>query len=243
MAILGLLETGHKLTANRNGIDATPPYFIPGPPPIGGFLGIGTFGAVIMQKSLPPNKDALFDVGASGPVVSFILATIATIIGLSFSTYSWVPMGSPTLPVPLLLRLIIPYLPLASKIPPNPGHLYELVIILHPVAVAGWVGMFVTMLNLVPATMLDGGHVSRSLLGEKARAVLTILSVVYLVFVSLPMAIFVLFLSMYRHPGPLDDVSRLSTSRKLLAVVLVIIFVLSSFLYDMVYILRGLLNV
>jgi membrane-associated protease RseP (regulator of RpoE activity) len=243
MAILGLHEMGHKLTANKHGIDATPPYFIPGPPPIGGFLGIGTFGAVIMQKSLPPNKDALFDIGSSGPIVSFILATVATIIGLRFSVYSWVPMGSPTLPVPLLLRLIVPYLPLASTIPPNPGHLYELVITLHPVAVAGWVGMFVTMLNLMPAAMLDGGHVSRSLLGEKTRAVLTILSIAYLVFVSFPMAIFVLFLSMYRHPGPLDDVSSLSTSRKLLAIVLVIIFVLSSFLYDLIYILRGLLNV
>jgi len=241
MAILGLHEMGHKLTANRNGIDATPPYFIPGPPPIGGFLGIGTFGAVIMQKSLPPNKDALFDVGASGPVVSFILATIATIIGLRFSVSAWIPIGSSTLPVPLLLRLIIPYLapPLAT---PNPGSLYQPAIILHPVAVAGWVGMFVTMLNLMPAAMLDGGHVSRSLLGEKTRTVLTALSIIYLVFVSLPMAIFVLFLSMYKHPGPLDDVSSLSKSRKLLAAVLVIIFVLSSFLYDLVYTLEGLLN-
>jgi membrane-associated protease RseP (regulator of RpoE activity) len=229
MAILGLHEMGHKLTANRNGIDATPPYFIPGLPPIGGFLGIGTFGAVIMQKSLPPNKDALFDVGSSGPIVSFILATIATIIGLHFSTSTWIPVGSSTLPVPLLLRLIIPYLapPLTTQ---SPGSLYEPAIILHPVAVAGWVGMFVTMLNLVPAAMLDGGHVSRSLLGEKTRTVLTVLSIVYLVFVSIPMAIFVLFLSMYRHPGPLDDVSSLSTSKKLLAVVLVIIFVLSAFL-------------
>lgn len=243
MAILGLHEMGHKLTANRHGIDATPPYFIPGPPPIGEFLGIGTFGAVIMQKSLPPNKDALFDIGSSGPIVSFILATVATIIGLRFSMYSWIPIGSPTLPVPLLLQLIIPYLSPASTIPPSPGHQYELVITLHPVAVAGWVGIFVTMLNLMPAAMLDGGHVSRSLLGEKTRAVLTILSIIYLVFVSLPMAIFVLFLSMYRHPGPLDDVSSLSTNRKLLAVVLIIIFVLSSFLYDLIYILRGLLNV
>jgi membrane-associated protease RseP (regulator of RpoE activity) len=229
MSILGLHEMGHKLTANRHGIDATPPYFIPGPPPIGEFLGIGTFGAVIIQKSLPPNKDALFDVGASGPIVSFILATIATIIGLRFSTSTWIPIGSSTLPVPLLLQLIIPYLapPLTT---PRPGSLYQPAIVLHPVAVAGWVGMFVTMLNLMPAAMLDGGHVSRSLLGEKTRAVLTVLSIIYLVFVSIPMAIFVLFLSMYKHPGPLDDVSSLSTSKKLLAAVLVIIFILSLFL-------------
>jgi membrane-associated protease RseP (regulator of RpoE activity) len=231
MAILGLHEMGHKLTANRNRIDATPPYFIPGPPPIGGFFGIGTFGAVIMQKSLPPNKDSLFDIGASGPIVSFLLATVATIIGLRLSTYGWVQKGSSTLPVPLLFQLIMPYFrPASATAPRSPGPQYERVIMLHPIAIAGWVGMFVTLLNLVPATMLDGGHVSRSLFNEKARTVLTVLSILYLVFVSLPMAIFVLFLSMYKHPGPLDDVSRLSTSRKLLAIVLGIIFVLSSFI-------------
>ncbi len=65
LAVLGTHEMGHKITANKNGIDATFPYFIPGPPPL------GTFGAVIMQKSLPPNRDALFDVGADGPIFGF----------------------------------------------------------------------------------------------------------------------------------------------------------------------------
>jgi membrane-associated protease RseP (regulator of RpoE activity) len=182
-----------------------------------------------MQKSLPPNKDALFDVGASGPIVSFILATIATIVSLPFSRYSLIPIGSATLPVPLLIQIVAPYLlPPPPTAPPGPG--YERVINLHPVAFAGWVGMFVTLLNLMPAAMLDGGHVSRSIFGEKTRSVLTVLSIVYLVFVSWPMAIFVLFLSMYKHPGPLDDVSSLSTKKKLLAIVLVIIFILSSFL-------------
>jgi membrane-associated protease RseP (regulator of RpoE activity) len=229
MAILGLHEMGHKLTANKHAIEATAPYFIPGPPPIGGFFGIGTFGAVIMQKSLPPNKDALFDVGASGPIVSFILATIATIVSLPYSKYSFIPVGSATLPIPLLIQLVAPYL-LPPRPTTHPQRGYELAINLHPVAIAGWVGMFVTMLNLMPAAMLDGGHVSRSVLGEKARSVLTVLSIIYLVFVSLPMAIFVVFLSMYKHPGPLDDVSGLSPRRKLLTIVLVMIFVLSSFL-------------
>ena len=90
--------------------------------------------------------------------------------------------------------------------------------------------MFVTMLNLITAAMLDGGHVSHSVLGEKARSVLTVLSIIYLFLVSLPLTIFVVFLSMYKHPGPSDDVSGLSPRRKLLTIVLVIIFVLSSFL-------------
>ena len=79
MAVLGTHEMGHKITANKKGIATTPPYFIPGPPPL------GTFGGVIMQKSLPPNKDALFDVGADGPIAGFIIATIVSIIGLTLT--------------------------------------------------------------------------------------------------------------------------------------------------------------
>ena len=230
MAILGMHEMGHKLTADREGIEATPPYFIPGPPPIGGvFVGIGTFGALIMQKSLPPNKDALFDVGASGPIVGFIVTIIATIVGIPFSIYDWVPKGSPTLPVPALFRLVAPFLlPPFEMAPPSPGLEYVSVVILHPVAFAGWIGMVVTMLNLLPAAMLDGGHVARCLAGEKTRAVLTILSVLLLVLTDFwPMAILVLFLSSYKHPGPLDDVSDLSTGRKLLSILLIAVFVLS----------------
>jgi len=222
IAVLGMHEMGHKLTANKKGIDATPPYFIPGPPPFGGILGIGTFGAVIMQKSLPPNKDALFDVGASGPIVGFILAVIVSIVGLLLSPIYPVPpepMGF--LPAPLIFELFAKFV---VKLPSN--HY----ILLHPVAFAGWVGMVITMLNLLPAAMLDGGHVARSLVGEKARSILTFLSILLLIVEDFwPMAIFVLFISMYRHPGPLDDVSSLSTNRKLLTVVLVAIFVLSSF--------------
>jgi hypothetical protein len=243
MAVLGTHEMGHKLTANKRGIEATPPYFIPGPPPIGGFLLIGTFGAVIMQKSLPPNKDALFDVGGSGPIVGFIVAVIVTIVGLPFSGYDWILKDVSTLPVPLLFQLVAPFLlPPFDMRPPCPGPDYVSVIMLHPVALAGWVGMIVTMLNLLPAAMLDGGHIARSLLGEKTRVVLTFLSIVSLIFVSPPMAIFVLFLSMYKHPGPLDDVSSLSTSRKLLAIVAVAVFVLCSFLHYLVFILLELLG-
>jgi len=231
MAVIGMHEMGHKITANRKGIEATPPYLIPGPPPI--FGGFGTFGAVIMQKSLAPNKDALFDIGASGPIVGFIVGVIATIAGLPFSIYGWVPKGSLTLPVPMLFRLIGPFLlPPSETAPSPPGPGYDPVVFLHPVAVAGWVGMIVTMLNLLPAAMLDGGHVSRALFGERTRTILTILSILSLILVSPIMAIFVLFLSMQKHPGSLDDVSSLSLGKKLIAIVLVVIFALSSFFYD-----------
>lgn len=232
MAALGLHELGHKLLADKRGVDATPPYFIPGPPPMGGFLLFGTFGAVIVQKSLPPNKDSLFDIGSSGPILSFILATIATIIGLLFSPIKYSAELSPSLPIPLLFWLLAEVF---VVVPPAPSGTPYAYIMLHPVAFAGWVGMFVTMLNLLPAAMLDGGHVSRSLFNEKTRTVLTYLSVLSLVFISLPMSIFVLFMSMSKHPGPLDDVSSLSTSRKIVAIVLGIILVLSSFLHYLVF--------
>jgi len=228
MVILGLHEMGHKLTADKKGIDATPPYFIPGPPPIGNFLGIGTFGAVIFQKSLPPNKDALFDVGSSGPIMSFTLATIASIVGLLFSPLVFKSTQEPGMPLPLLFWLLIETMIVVPQTPPGKPYAY---ILPHPVAFAGWVGMFVTMLNLMPAAMLDGGHISRSLFGEKTRAVLTAFSVLSLFLISPVMAIFVLFMAMSKHPGPLDDVSSLSRGRKLMFVGMAVIFVLSSFLH------------
>ncbi|MEM2105306.1 MAG: site-2 protease family protein [Candidatus Bathyarchaeia archaeon] len=240
MTILGLHELGHKIAANKKGIDATPPYFIPGPPPIGGFLGLGTFGAVIMQKSLPPNKDSLFDIGSSGPIFSFILASLATFVGLLFSPIMYSDKQLPSLPVPLLFLLLAEFL---IKVPPAPQDKPYAYIMLHPVAVAGWAGIFVTMLNLMPTAMLDGGHIARSIFGRKARAILTVFSFLSLIFVSPVMAIFVLFMSMYGHPGPLDDVSSLSKGRKILAIFIVIIFVLSSFLHYLVFLFLDLFGI
>jgi membrane-associated protease RseP (regulator of RpoE activity) len=216
LAILGAHEMGHKLAANRHKVEATYPYFIPGLPPI------GTFGAVIQQKSLSPNKDALFDLGASGPLIGFIVTIVVTAIGVMISPVvpeSQLPANTAPLAVPILFELLTGAL---VKWPTAHGTYY---LLLHPVAFAGWVGMIVTMLNLLPTGTLDGGHTVRSLLGEKARIVLTILSIaVLLIFQYWLMLIFVLFLSFYHHPGPLDDVSRLSTGRKALALLLVVIF-------------------
>jgi membrane-associated protease RseP (regulator of RpoE activity) len=223
MAVSGIHEMGHKLTANKNGIEATPPYFIPGPPAMVG--GFGTFGAVIFQKSLPANKDALFDIGSSGPILGFITATVVTVVGMTMAIPATPPPeGGTYLPMPLLSILIYELLFNLRMLPSTPSGQS---LFMHPVEFAGWVGMVVTMLNLLPVAMLDGGHVARSLVGEKTRTVLMILSILLLVLSGFwLMAVFVLFLSMQKHPGPLDDVSSLSISRKLLTILLVAIFVL-----------------
>jgi membrane-associated protease RseP (regulator of RpoE activity) len=223
MSVLGAHEMGHKITANRRGIRATPPYFIPGPPPNLG--GVGTFGAVILQKSLPPNRDALFDVGASGPITGFIAATIITAVGLTMSVPAKPIEGAVELPTPLMMFFIGELLNHFKMIPhPDPGQ----ILYLHPVGFAGWVCMVITMLNLLPAAMLDGGHVARASLGNKLRIALTAVSILLLVVSKFwLMALFVLFMSLQRHPGPLDDVSKLSRKRKLLAIALIAIFILT----------------
>ena len=222
MGILGSHEMGHKLLAGKHDIEATYPYFIPGIPPI------GTFGAVIQQKSLPPNKDALFDLGVSGPIVGFLVTLAVTAIGIPLSMYKWVPADSPTLPAPLLFSLIGRVFSPTGTIPPSPGPDYPmLVVVLHPVAYAGWVGMVITMLNLLPAGMLDGGHTVRSILGPKTHRILGYLAVTLLfIFNYWLMAILVLFMLGYQHPGPLDGVSKLTNGRKIASVLLVLIFVL-----------------
>jgi membrane-associated protease RseP (regulator of RpoE activity) len=105
------------------------------------------------------------------------------------------------------------------------------VLLLHPITWAGWAGMVVTMLNLLPAAMLDGGHVARSTLaGDKSRLVLTFASVALLLLVGtefMVMAFLIVFMSMFKHPGPLDDVSSLSRNRKLLTAALIAVFILS----------------
>ncbi len=217
MAILVAHEMGHKFIADMHGVEATMPYFIPGPPPNLG--GLGTFGAVIQQKSLPPNKDALFDIGAGGPIVGFIVTIIVAIIGAPLSHIVTIEPGTPGLPSPILTILIFFLFP--------PSGTTGNAVLLHPVAFAGWVGMLVTMLNLVPAGMLDGGHAMRSLFKARTCRILSFLAAI-LLFVTgyVLMAMFAFLLSMQRHPGPLDDVSKLTTGRKLAFLALVSIFVL-----------------
>jgi membrane-associated protease RseP (regulator of RpoE activity) len=217
MAILGTHEMGHKLLADKHDVEATYPYFIPGLPPI------GTFGALIRQKALSPNRDALFDIGFTGPITGFIISVIVMIIGVQLPFQVVQNPIQPGIPInelyPLIYRFIIMMFP--PSVPEG------VTVTPHPVAFAGWVGMVVTMLNLVPSGMFDGGHVARSVAGERVHRILSYLGIALLAIIWWPMAILALFFSAAKHPGPLDDVSKLTTSRKVGAIVLVVVFILS----------------
>ena len=221
MAILATHELGHWIAARLHGVMVTPPYFIPAP-----FTLFGTFGAFIQQRTPAPNKDALFDIGVAGPLAGFVAAIAITMIGLPFSTIVIGPVEGIRLPYILAYALLI-----RLVLAPKPGAS----ILLHPVAFAGWTGMLVTMLNLIPAGSLDGGHIARCVLRrELHRAFGMAVSLAFLALSLLfyggwyaAMAILAfLMAAFYRHPGPLDDVSGLSPARKALLALPVLIFLL-----------------
>ena len=221
MLILGTHEMGHKLLADKHDVDATYPYFIPGLPYP---YGIGTFGALIQQKALPPNKDSLFDIGFTGPITGFIMAIVVMIIGMQLPfqiTQDPTAVGQQITDLyPLMYRAIVWMFP-----PSAPA---GVTLIPNSLVFAGWVGMVVTMLNLVPSGMFDGGHVARSVMGAKWHQIISYAGIILLTLIGWwTMAILALFFSATRHPGPLDDVSKLTTSRKIGAIILLAVFILS----------------
>ena len=220
LAVFGLHELGHKAVTILRGVEASMPYFIPAPPGMG-----GTFGAVITQKEPPTNRDALFDLGFSGPLVGFLVTVLVTIVGLRLSfvvpledVTSWMALFPEvrfeSIPFPLLLQ----YLSMLFKPAPE-----GMSLLLHPVGFAAWVGCLVTFINLIPAWQLDGGHISRALLGRSYHRIMSVVGVVMMLISGyFIMAIVIAFFMMRPEgetEGPLDDVSPLSLSRKLMTLV------------------------
>ncbi|HEY2986098.1 MAG TPA: site-2 protease family protein [Candidatus Binatia bacterium] len=155
MSILLVHEMGHYLTSRYYGVHATLPYFIPGP------TILGTFGAFIRMQSTLPDRRSVFDIGAAGPLAGLALAVPAAAVGLRLSTI--IPNAAEASGLSLGSSLLFSFL---SKI--TFGTLPEGAdIALHPIATAGWVGLFVTAMNLLPASQLDGGHVAYALFGKK----------------------------------------------------------------------------
>jgi membrane-associated protease RseP (regulator of RpoE activity) len=224
MSILLFHEMGHYLLARVHGIHATLPYFIPAPPL---FVVVGTFGAFIRMKSPPANRRALFDVGAAGPWAGIILAIPAAIIGLSLSEVrplnpfdeGGIILGDSFL-FSALTRLV---LGVSAD---------DVSIVLHPIALAGWFGFFVTFLNLLPVGQLDGGHVMYSLFGRWHRWISrgSLIAILFLGFhgwVGWFMWVALLSMLGVDHPPTLDLHSSLDPRRKVYAWCTVVLFVLT----------------
>lgn len=215
MAIIGTHETAHYFAARKYDVEATLPYFIPAP------TLIGTFGAVINVKSPIPNKNALFDLGASGPLAGIIVTIPVLIIGIYLSTVVPIKTGSIIFYPPLLMSFI------ANFVAPTVPDGYMLHI--HPVAFAGWVGIIVTMLNLMPVAFLDGGHISRSIFNQKIHNIISFIGIVITLALGwIPMAVLmaIILILVRKHPGALDNVTKLSRSRKIISIAMVVVLIL-----------------
>jgi membrane-associated protease RseP (regulator of RpoE activity) len=234
LTILGLHELAHYFMARRRKIDASLPYFIPLPPP---FL-FGTFGAFISIREPFPDKKALFDIGAAGPLAGFAASIPIALAGLYLSTLTHalpatycgptilgVSYGSLVIGPSLFWEFLALFFP-------------HSLLTLHPLALAGWVGIFVTSINLLPAGQLDGGHVFRALFGDRIRYVsygtVILLFALGLFYTGwLFFGILILLLGA-RHPPPLNDISPLDRRRYIVGG-LVVAVLLTGFVIQPLY--------
>jgi len=222
MAFLSAHEMGHYLMCRKYGVKATLPFFIPFP-----YLNpFGTMGAFIQIKSVIPHKKALFDIGAAGPLAGFIITLLLIYFGMGLSEIvptSEISPGGFYLGESVLFKYIS-YLSI--------GGLDEgFDVSLHPLAYAGWVGLFVTALNLIPIGQLDGGHIFYSMFGRiTKRTNVIFLSGFGILTIIYPGWILLFFLLLFfgrRHPAPLDNITPLDGNRRLLGFFIFIIFLIS----------------
>lgn len=221
MAILTAHELGHFFACRHYGVRSSYPYFLPMP-----FSPFGTFGAVIKMSGAIPHRRALFDIGIAGPLAGMALALPVTVLGLMLSrvtALSPAAEGMQLLGDSLLFKglswLIFGKLPRGADI------------VLHPLAYAGWVGFFVTALNLLPIGQLDGGHINYALWCGRARH---ISAAVLLAFAGLAffyphwilLLLLLLLVVRLRHPPTAADDLPLSPGRFWLGIAAFLLFLL-----------------
>jgi membrane-associated protease RseP (regulator of RpoE activity) len=206
-------EMGHYFISRRYGMRATLPFFLPFP-----FSPFGTLGAVIRMESTLSSRKILFDTGIAGPLVSFTLSIPAIVIGLMLSQAipaSQLKEGTIRLGDPLLFgfiqRLVM------GKLPES----YD--VLIHPIGYAGWVGLFVTALNLLPVGQLDGGHIAYALFGRRSR-IIFLITIAVMAFITIfynpgwLLLLILIILFGFRHPPPLDDQTPLDRKRRVMGV-------------------------
>jgi membrane-associated protease RseP (regulator of RpoE activity) len=227
LLILGVHELGHFFMARRHAMDVTPPYFIPVP------FGLGTFGAFIQMRSPPANRKMLFDVAVAGPLAGLVIAIPALLIGLQFSSAA---AGESDAMGPGFLRgatvgssILFTVL---TRLSLGDAAQYGAVVHLSPLAFAGWLGLFITALNLLPVGQLDGGHITRAMFGSRvgqtisSLAMWSLLLLALFVWPGLMMWALIIFLIAGRGAPPLNDVTPLDRGRMILGYVALLILVL-----------------
>jgi membrane-associated protease RseP (regulator of RpoE activity) len=249
LAMLGILvahEFGHYLVSRYHKTPATLPYFIPFP-----FSPLGTMGAAILMKGIPKNKRILFDIGVAGPLAGMLIAIPVLFLGLRLSELDTVTLSPNSfIEGNSLIYLFAKYavfgrfLPEPASfggLPPilywiryfftgQPAPIGGTDVFIHPVAFAGWAGLLVTALNLVPAGTLDGGHVVYSLFGEKARRafpfLIAIMAVLGIFWSGWWLWAFLLFWLGRVNAETLDQITPLDGKRRAVAFLVILLFVL-----------------
>src|SRR5882672_3137927 len=237
MAILGVHELGHYVTARYYRAAVSLPYFIPAP------LGFGTFGAIILMRSPARNRNSLFDIAAAGPLAGLAVAFPAILLGFAWSSVVPAPAGGYVAFGDSLLTWALTYLRFG---PIPPGHM----VFTHPIADAAWAGFLVTALNLFPVGQLDGGRIAYALFGRHHRVIgkATVAALLVVGLASFLWALhtpdndvvsasaaslnwfvwaaLIFFLVGFHHSPPLDDLSPISPGRRVVGIVCLVLLVL-----------------
>lgn len=219
LTILLFHEFGHYLMSKKHNVPASLPYFIPAP------SFIGTFGAIIKMKSTITDKKSLIDIGATGPIAGFIVSIPILIYGIANSTIAEVKNTGGIILGDSLIIKILTYL-IWGKLPS------DLDLVLHPVAFAGWIGTFVTAMNLIPVGQLDGGHILYALFPKLFKKIslpliFSLFLIGYLGWEGWIFWGFLLFILGRHHPPVIDEEEELPLSKKIIGLSALIIFIIT----------------
>ncbi|UCC78496.1 MAG: site-2 protease family protein [Candidatus Zixiibacteriota bacterium] len=230
LAILIFHEFGHYFASRYHKVNVSLPYFIPAPP---GIIPFGTFGAVIKSKSAFLNKKQLLDVGATGPLAGLAISIIVLIIGINNSTVQ--PMTDDITGIFFGESLLFNFI---SHLIQGPIGENE-VLVINSVGLAGWVGLLVTMFNLIPVGQLDGGHIAYALFGryQKTVAVGVFIGLAILSFYwpGWLLWLFIGFIFNPKHPPTVMDEIGLGPGRKIIGYICFAVFILC-FIPEPIYI-------
>ncbi len=222
LLILGVHEMGHYVAGRIHKADVTLPYFIPVPP--FSALPLGTLGAFIQLRSPIKNRRELFDIGVAGPIAGLVVAVAVFVYGLTQTRVVEAGFGT-TFGRSIFSQFLIGLIhPQAAQ----PGY----AVAMNPIMMAGWFGLFVTVINLLPIGQLDGGHILYSVIGRKARwvglAMVAGLLILGQVTQSSTWTLWGILGLLFgvKHTPPMDDITPLDRPRQILALVTFVIFIL-----------------